>query len=117
MQIASMNAAKMVGNAAGVAPQPRLVRAAHEFEAVMMKELLKPMTGGDELSAGEDDADEGGGVLGEFASEALGQGLSARGGFGIADEIVRSLSRSGTAPVSGTVTGKQHGNTQINGHE
>jgi HAMP domain-containing protein len=27
-------------------PQPRLVRAAHEFEAQMMKELLKPMTGG-----------------------------------------------------------------------
>jgi hypothetical protein len=27
-------------------PQPRLVHAAHEFEAQMMQELLKPMTSG-----------------------------------------------------------------------
>ena len=29
---------------------PRLVRAAHEFEGQMMKELLKPMTSGDALT-------------------------------------------------------------------
>ena len=31
-------------------PQPRLVRAAHEFEAQMMKELLKPMTASGSLT-------------------------------------------------------------------
>ena len=99
--------------AAGAA-SPRLVRAAHEFEGQMMKELLKPMTGGDALTGTEDDSgsDEGpGGVLSEFASEALGQGLSQRGGFGIADRIVKELSHSGNRHGSGKVTGNLHGNT------
>jgi Rod binding domain-containing protein len=79
-------------------PSPRLVRAAHEFEGQMMKELLKPMTGGDALAGGDGDDDssvDSSGALGEFASEALGQALSERGGFGIADRIVRELSHSG----------------------
>ena len=114
MQAVAIEAGKMMGSG-GVAPQPRLVKAAHEFEAMMMKELLKPMTGSDELA--DEDADSGGGVLGEFAAEALGQGLSVGGGFGIADEVVRSLSRSGTVPDSGKVTGTGHGNTEISGHE
>jgi Rod binding domain-containing protein len=83
----------------------------------MMKELLKPMTGGDALTGAEDDdSDSGagsGGALGEFASEALGQGLSERGGFGIADRIVRELSHSGNRHRSGTVTGNLHGNTVL----
>jgi len=104
----------VVGHA-GDAPQPRLVRAAHEFEGQMMKELLKPMTSGDALTGAEDgDSDSGGGsegALGEFASEALGQALSRRGGFGIADKIVRELSHSGHRHGDATVTGKLHGNT------
>lgn len=60
------------------APNPRLVRAAHEFEAQMMKELLEPMRGEDALTADDEDAGLGqgsgsGGALGEFASEALGR--------------------------------------------
>jgi peptidoglycan hydrolase FlgJ len=112
MQIAAIGAGKMAGQSSGAAPQPRLVRAAQEFEAMMMKELLKPMTGGDD-SACDDDADAGGGVLGEFASEVLGQGLSAGGGFGIANEIVHSFSHSGKEPVPGKVTGNLNGNTRI----
>jgi Rod binding domain-containing protein len=112
MQIASMNPERMAGDGGGVAPQPRLVRAAHEFEAMMMKELLKPMTGSDDPGAGVDDPDAGGGVLGEFESEALGQGLSRGGGFGIANQIVHSLSHSGTTFDSGKVTGNLHRDTQ-----
>ena len=68
------------------APQPRLVRAAHEFEAQMMKELLKPMTDADGLDGrGRRLGFGSGGALGEFASEALGQALSEQGGFGIAN--------------------------------
>ncbi len=99
----SVNIGSMAGTArteaAAGAPSPRLVRAAHEFEGQMMKELLKPMTSGDALTGAEDsDSDSGagsGGALGEFASEALGKALSERGGFGIADRIVRELSHSG----------------------
>ena len=67
---------------------PRLVRAAHEFEAQMMKELLRPLTSG-----AEDDAESGSfDALADFAGGALGQALSSGGGFGIAKSILRSLS-------------------------
>ncbi len=92
-------------------PSPPLVRAAHEFEGQMMKELLKPMTSGDALTGIEGDADSdagSGGALGEFAAEALGQSLSERGGFGIADRIIKDLSHSGNQPGSGKVTKNQH---------
>ncbi len=101
---------------ASATPQPRLVRAAHEFEAQMMKELLKPMTGKDALTG--DDEDAGGdagsnGALGQFASEALGQALSQHGGFGMADRIVRDLSHSGNQHGTGKVTGIVHGDTVL----
>ena len=93
----------------------RLVRAAHEFEGQMMKELLKPMTGSDGPTGPEDDESDSsagsGEALGEFASEALGQALSERGGFGIADRIVRELSRSGNQHGSGKVIRNLHGDT------
>jgi Rod binding domain-containing protein len=89
-------------------PQPRLVRAAHEFEAQMMKELLKPLSSGSGLT-GEDEGS--GSALGEFASEALGRALSEGGGLGIANSVVHDLSRSGIRPESAQVTGNQHGNT------
>lgn len=92
--------------------QPRLVRAAHEFEAQMMKELLKPMTSGASLTS-EEDGSASGGALGEFASEALGRALSEQGGLGIANSIVRDLSHSGTRNAIGPVTGNPHGNTVI----
>jgi Rod binding domain-containing protein len=93
-----------------VTPQPRLVRSAHEFEAQMMKELLKPMTSGDALTGGDEDSGSGG-ALGEFASEALGRALSERGGFGMATSIVRDLSQTGNNATTTQVTGKLHGNT------
>jgi Rod binding domain-containing protein len=92
-------------------PGPRLVRAAHEFEAQMMKELLKPMTEASALFA-----DSGGnetGVLGEFASESLAGALSAGGGFGIADRIVHSLSHSGNRSETASVIGNPQFDTRI----
>jgi Rod binding domain-containing protein len=89
---------------------PRLVRAAHEFEGQMMKELLKPMVNGDSLT-GTDDGDAGtgsNGALGEFASEALGQSLSQRGGFGMANRIIQELSHTGNQNENGKVTKNQH---------
>ena len=88
-----------------VVPEPRLARAAHEFEAQMIKELLRPMTAGSAL-LGDDDSDgEGNGPLGEFASESLAGALSAQGGFGIANRIVHDLSHSGNRPTNSHVIG------------
>lgn len=95
-------------------PQPRLVLAAHEFEAQMMKELLKPMTNADALAGEDGDSTSGSeSALGEYASEALGRSLSEHGGFGIANRIVADLSHSGNKSASGQVTGNLHINTVI----
>jgi Rod binding domain-containing protein len=90
-------------------PSPRLLRAAHEFEGQMMKELLKPLTDGDGLIGGEDGPAGSGGVLGDYATEALGEALSERGGFGIANGMVRELSRCGTMNWIGKRTGNCSG--------
>jgi len=109
-------------NPAPATPQPRLVRAAHEFEAQMMKELLKPMTGSSSLT-GDDDEQGSNGALGEFASDALGRALSERGGFGIADSIVKELSSSGNHKAPGNhkttpaVTKVPHGDTAMSIHK
>ena len=101
-----------------VTPQPRLVKAAHEFEAQMMQELLKPMTTGNGLDGEDGDTASGsGGALGAFASEALGRGLSEHGGFGIATSIVRQLTPKGNTQVTAQVTGNMHGNTVMKTHE
>src|SRR5271167_4520239 len=95
----SIAAATGPGMVGAATPQPRLVRAAHEFEAQVMKELLKPMSAGNALTGEDEDSgmDSGsGGALGEFASEALGRALSQQGGFGLASHIVQDLSHSGT---------------------
>jgi Rod binding domain-containing protein len=84
-------------------PQPRLVRAAHEFEAQMMQELMKPLARGSSLTGEDDDSsnDAGSsGALGEFATEALGRALSEHGGFGIANSVLKDLSHSGNKTVS-----------------
>jgi Rod binding domain-containing protein len=99
------------GAAETATPQPRLVRAAHEFEAQMMKELLKPMSASNELTGEDEDSGGGagaGGALGEFASEALGRALSEQGGLGIANQILRDLAPSGNRKGNGPVTGNLH---------
>jgi len=74
-------------------PQPRLVQAAHEFEAQLMRELLKPMANGASIDGDDLDASSGG-ALADFATDALGQALSRHGGLGIAPSILHSLSRN-----------------------
>jgi len=77
----------------GQAKDPRLERSAHEFEASLMAELLKPMQESDGLT-GEDSGDGGsgsGGALAGFASESLARAISERGGFGIADRILHQF--------------------------
>ena len=97
-------------------PQPRLVKAAHEFEAQMMKELIKPLNQGNSLTGTNDDGDDdsgSSGALGEFASEALGRALSEGGGFGMASSIIKQLSPSGNRNGKIPVTGILHGDTVI----
>jgi Rod binding domain-containing protein len=111
-----MQAAAITGSGNSATPQPRLVKAAHEFEAQMMKELMKPMTDGNSLTGDEDDSGSSN-ALGEYASEALGRALSEQGGFGIANRIVKDLSHVGNQKGTVPVTGNLHGDTVIKGLE
>ncbi|HTW78492.1 MAG TPA: hypothetical protein VME23_02995 [Terracidiphilus sp.] len=121
---ASVGALTGANSAPSQGLSPKLVHAAHEFEAQMMNELLKPMTDSDPLTD-DDEGSEGvldsgagsGGTLGEFASESLGKALSERGGFGIADQIVSQLSHSGNHGKTGTVTRDLHGNTVMRSNQ
>jgi len=84
-----------------IAPQPRREddpalaearRAAEEFEAVFLAQMMAPMFEGLET----DDLDEGG--MGEeifrpMLVERYAQALSQSGGIGLADSIVRELMR------------------------
>jgi hypothetical protein len=96
-------AAATAGSVGAAAPQPRLVRAAHEFEAQMMKELMKPMTSGGSLTGADQDTD------GDSGSDSGSGG--ALGEFGIASRIVKDLSQSGNRATIGPVTGNLHGDT------
>jgi Rod binding domain-containing protein len=71
----------------------RLERCAHQFEASLMAELLKPLQEGDGLTGEESDSggSGSGGALSGFASESLAGAISQRGGFGIADRILHRL--------------------------
>jgi Rod binding domain-containing protein len=76
-------------------PQPRLVRAAHEFEAAMMKELLAPLESGHSALSGDDEEDGSSSALTSFANEALARAISDHGGFGIATRIIQQLNSAG----------------------
>lgn len=76
---------------------PRLERCAREFEASLMAELLKPLQMGDGLTGEDTESGSGagsGGALSGFASESLARAISERGGFGIANRILKQLETS-----------------------
>lgn len=81
------------GANAGAGIDPRLKPAAHEFEACLMKEFLKPLQRDALFEDGEDGAssDGSGNALMSFGSEALARAISDRGGFGIATKIIGHL--------------------------
>jgi Rod binding domain-containing protein len=84
---------------------PKVVHAAHEFEASMMKELMTSLEPGHDSWGGDEEEDGSGSSLSDFAGEALSQAISEHGGFGIADRIIRQLSSESNH--SGKTTGAQ----------
>jgi peptidoglycan hydrolase FlgJ len=96
MLISGTNAAAATNMAGVNHPDPRLKPAAHEFEACLMKEFLKPLQHDALFSDNKDGDDSGegsGGALMSFGSEALAKAISERGGFGIATRILDHLGR------------------------
>jgi len=111
---------------------PKLVAAAHSFEASLMQELLKPLAGGGVFGGEPDDDDGGGGTssgglgssadgsggaLMSFGSEALASALSLKGGLGIARRILdhfEAVAERGEAlpGAKGSATGLIEGSSE-----
>ncbi len=110
MHLAKVAMQELISQNSAAAKDPRLERSAHEFEASLMAELLKPLqqTDGPTGEKGDDGGAGSEGALGDFASEALARAISEGGGFGIADQILRQLNgvspgkakKGATVPVS-----------------
>jgi peptidoglycan hydrolase FlgJ len=77
---------------------PKLSSAAHEFEASMMKEFLKPLEHDSLFSndgqAGDGDGEGSAGAIMSFGSQAMAKAISERGGFGIATLILNHFRTS-----------------------
>lgn len=84
------------GSSAAAAREAKMVTAAHQFEASLMQELLRPLQ--QDSLFGEDGAAGGdggqGGALMDFASEALGRAISEHGGLGIARKVLQHLEQT-----------------------
>lgn len=82
-------------------PSPRLKSAAHEFEANMMQEFLKPLQHdslfSEDSGNGGDDSSGSAGALMSFGSEAMAKAISEHGGFGIAQKILDHFKATGGA--------------------
>jgi peptidoglycan hydrolase FlgJ len=91
MEIRGISSAQAPGTALN-AENPRLKSAAHEFEASLMQEFLKPLQHDSLFSddkSGDSDDDEGSnGSLMSLGSQAMAKAISERGGFGIATKIL-----------------------------
>lgn len=71
---------------------PKLASAAHEFEASLMKEFLKPLEHdslfAEDKGGSSDDEEGSSSALMSFGSQAMATAISERGGFGIATMIL-----------------------------
>ncbi len=81
---------------------PKLERAAHQFEAALLGELLKPLREPSAFSdkSGDDDDSGSQGSMRSYGTEAVAQALSERGGVGIARLVMQRL-----APLQADQTG------------
>ena len=72
-------------------PSPKLVKAAHEFEAILLQSWLEKMN---QSFVGEGGSlDPGHDTMSSLGTQAIAQAMSARGGIGIASVILRQLQR------------------------
>ncbi|ADW69380.1 flagellar protein FlgJ [Granulicella tundricola] len=88
-------------------PNPKLVDGAKDFEAMMLKEMLKPLHFGATDDGANGDSEKGGeaDTIQGFALDALGKGLTRGGGFGLAKQIIRQVTAEQSARQSKRVTG------------
>ena len=79
--------------AAAAAPAPKLVKAAQDFEAILLSTWLEKLQ---ESYAGPDNGtDPAHGTLASMGTQAIASVLAARGGIGIGKMLLQHLAKSG----------------------
>ena len=81
------------------AKQAKLVDAAHQFEGMLLQEMLKGMQSGkDELGGGGDDGDNSGDTLRSLGTEAVAKAISMQGGIGLAKLVIAKVTKESDVP-------------------
>jgi Rod binding domain-containing protein len=89
---------KVAGTEAGKL-DPRLEKVAHEFEAIFLRNLLKPLEGAGAMGKqGHGTVTSGTGVYGSMMVGALADSASEGGGIGLAHMVLEALTRGSVTP-------------------
>ena len=71
---------------------PKLVDGARQFEAMMLEQMLKPLSfGGSPDDPGGESEGGAAGTIRGFGTEAVAKAVAMGGGFGLARQIVRQV--------------------------
>jgi len=76
------------------ASSPNLIDAAHQFESMLLQEMLKPMRSGQDSWGGDaesDNTDHSMDTISSFGAEAVATAISRGGGLGIARQVIRQV--------------------------
>ena len=88
------------GENSGQAVSPKLVKAAHDFEAILLQSWLEKMNQSFVGESGSLDAAHD--TVSSLGTQAIAKALAARGGIGIAAMVLRQLApRLGSEAKSG----------------
>jgi flagellar protein FlgJ len=81
-----------VGVDADARDHSRLVDAAQQFEALMLQELLKPMSSTEnKWDTGEQEGDKSMDTMTSYGTEAVAKAIAKGGGLGIAKKVVEQV--------------------------
>jgi Rod binding domain-containing protein len=83
----------------------KIADGAHQFEGMMIQQMLKGMNFG----ASPDADSDGGGeqnALQSYGTEALARSLASHGGFGLASRIIQQVTAEDHAKGAGAAGGK-----------
>jgi flagellar protein FlgJ len=80
----------------------KLAAGAHEFEGMMLQQMLKGLKFGGAPGDGEDEAGGAAGTMQSYGTEALAKSIASGGGFGIAKRIIEQVGAQAAHHNSGT---------------
>jgi len=88
--IAPTTAASVSAAPKADAPDPKLVKAAKDFEAIFLRQMLKQLEKTTAAGCGAQ-ASAGQGTYGSMIVDSVAESISKAGGLGLADVIAKSL--------------------------